>query len=211
MRHSLGKITDLLLRRPICSETVRIAGLALLASLLMVALPASGQNPDNIDSGHLQTLDEAAPDFLLRDASGSVLRLGDLRGHPVILHFWATWCTPCREELPALEALMQQISGSNVILVVVAIDTEADAADVRHYLHDLGVGLPVYLARSGTISERYWSWGVPVTYLINSEGYLVARALGPRNWASDPMRTLITQFAAPASDESHTSVTAGHD
>jgi thiol-disulfide isomerase/thioredoxin len=171
----------------------------------MVALPALGQNLSNIESENLQPLDEAAPDFLLRDASGSVLGLGDLRGHPVILHFWATWCEPCRAELPTLEALMHHIADSNVILVVVAIDTEADAAYVQRYVHDLGVGLSVYLARAGTISERYWSWGVPVTYLIDSGGYLVARALGPRNWTSASMRTLITQFAAHGSGKTQTS------
>ena len=99
---------------------------------------------------------------------------------------------------------MHQITDSNVILVVVAIDTEADAAYVRRYVHDLGVGLSVYLARAGTISDRYWSWGVPVTYLIDPEGRLVARALGPRNWASASMHSLITQFAAPATGKNQT-------
>jgi thiol-disulfide isomerase/thioredoxin len=76
----------------------------------MFALPALGQNPSNFESEHLQRLDEAAPDFLLRDPSGNMLRLGDLRGHPIILHFWSTWCEPCRAELPTLEALTHQIT-----------------------------------------------------------------------------------------------------
>ena len=163
-----------------------------------MALPATGQNPGNFESQHLQRLDEAAPDFLLRDPSGSVLHLGELRGHAVILHFWATWCEPCRAELPTLEALVRQVSDSGVILVAVAIDTEADAARIRRFVHDLGVGFPVYLARDGAISDRYWSWGVPVTYLIDPGGRLVARALGPRDWATASMHTLISQVAAPA-------------
>lgn len=191
--------------RPICSEALRIVRFALLAVLSMVALPALGQYPSSLESEHLQRLDEVAPDFLLRDASGNVLRLGDLRGHPIILHFWATWCNPCRAELPTLEALAHQISDSDVIIVVVAIDTETDAAHVRRYVHDLGVGLPVYLARAGTISDRYWSWGVPVTYLIDPEGRLVARALGPRNWVSASMHTLITQFAETATGKTQSS------
>jgi cytochrome c biogenesis protein CcmG/thiol:disulfide interchange protein DsbE len=193
--------------RPICSEALRSVRFALLAVVSMVALPALGQNPGSFESEHLQRLDEAAPDFLLRDASGNALRLGDLRGHPIILHFWATWCKPCRAELPTLEALTHQIADSDIILVFVAIDTEADEAQVRRYVHDLGVGLPVYLARAGTISDRYWSWGVPVTYLIDREGRLVARALGPRNWASASMRALITQFAVPVTVKTHISKT----
>jgi peroxiredoxin len=172
----------------------------------MFALPALGQNPSNFESEHLQRLDEAAPDFLLLDPSGNMLRLGDLRGHPIILHFWSTWCEPCRAELPTLEALTHQITDSGVILVVVAIDTEADAARIRRYAHDLGVSFPVYLAREGTISDRYWSWGVPATYLIDREGRLVARALGPRNWASTSMYTLITQFAAQVTLKSRDSI-----
>jgi thiol-disulfide isomerase/thioredoxin len=191
----LEKIIGLSLRRLTCFETGRIACFALLAAVWLIVLPASGQDASNFESQQLQRLDEAAPDFLLRDPSGSVLSLGDLQGHPVILHFWATWCEPCREELPTLEALMRQMTDSGVILVAVAIDTEADAARVRRYAHDLGVSFPVYLAREGTISDRYWSWGVPVTYLIDPEGRLVARSLGPRNWATASMRALITQVA----------------
>jgi thiol-disulfide isomerase/thioredoxin len=146
----------------------------------------------------MQRLDEAAPDFLLRDASGNELRLTALRGRPVILHFWATWCEPCREELPALEAIARHMADSGVVLVAVAIDEEADTARIRRYAQDLGVTFSVYLAREGTISERYWSWGVPVTYLIDPAGRLVARSLGPRDWTSASMQTLITQFVAPA-------------
>ena len=152
----------------------------------------------------MQKLDEAAPDFMLRDASGGSLHLSDLRGRTVILHFWATWCKPCRMELPALEAMVHQLTDSAVMLIAVAIDVDMDSARVRRYAHDLGVNFPVYLAADGTISERYWSWGVPVTYLIDPEGRLVARTLGPREWASAPMLNLITQFAAIlASHESH--------
>jgi thiol-disulfide isomerase/thioredoxin len=202
----LEKIIGLSLRRPTCSEALRTVWFALLVTLWLIALPAFGQGTSNFESQHLQRLDEVAPDFLLRDSSGSTLHLSELRGHPVILHFWSTWCEPCRVELPTLETLAHQMTDSSVILVAVAIDTEADAARIRRYANDLGVSFPVYLAREGTISDRYWSWGVPVTYLIDPEGRLVSRALGPRNWASASMHTLIAQFAAPATLKSHDSI-----
>ena len=145
----------------------------------------------------MQRLDEVAPDFLLRDA-GNELRLTALRGRPVILHFWATWCEPCREELPALEAIARHLADSGIVLVAVAIDDEADDARIRRYAKDLGVTFPVYLARECDISDRYWSWGVPVTYLIDPAGRLVARLLGPRDWTSASMQTLIDQFVSPA-------------
>jgi peroxiredoxin len=182
---------------------VRISRCALLAALWLIALPASGLDESNFESQHLQRLDEAAPDFLLHDASGSPLRLTELRGHSVILHFWATWCKPCRVELPTLEAMIQQLAGSDVILIAVAIDEESDAARVQRYAHDLGVNFPVYLAREGIISNRYWSWGVPVTYLIDPEGRLVARSLGSRDWTSASMHTLIRQLFSTVSRGPH--------
>ena len=194
----MARTTSSSLPRLTCSETAALARFLLLAALWLAALPAPALDEVSLESQHMQRLDEAAPDFLLRDATGNELRLTALRDHPVILHFWATWCEPCREELPTLEAMARHMADSGVILVAVAIDEEGDAARVRRYAQDLRVTFPVYLAREGTISERYWSWGVPVTYLINPQGRLVARALGPRDWASVSMQTLISQFVAPA-------------
>jgi thiol-disulfide isomerase/thioredoxin len=194
----LARITNSSLPRPICSETTGVARCLLLAVLWLVALPAPALDEATLGSLHMQRLDEAAPDFQLRDASGDELRLTALRGRPVILHFWATWCEPCREELPALETIARRLADSGAILVAVAIDDEADAARIRRYAQDLGVTFPVYLAREGDISERFWSWGVPVTYLIDPAGRLVARSLGPRDWTSAAMQAVIEQFVGPA-------------
>lgn len=185
---------------------MRLARFASLAFLWLVTLPALGLDADALESRHMQQLEETAPDFLLRDGSGRTFHLTDLRGHAVILHFWATWCKPCRKELPTLQAMASRLAGSNAVVIAVAIDAKSDAASVRRYAVDLGVTIPVYLASEGTISDRYWSWGVPVTYLIDPEGRLIARSLGPRDWASASMRALIGQFVAPPSPggaESH--------
>ena len=195
----MARTTDFSLQRPTCSKTARLARFASVALLWLVTLPALGLNADALESRHMQQLDETAPDFLLRDGAGRRFHLTDLRGHAVILHFWATWCKPCRKELPTLQAMATQLADSDAILIAVAIDANSDAASVRRYALDLGVTFPVYLAREGTISDRYWSWGVPVTYLIAPEGRLIARSLGPRDWASASMRALITQFVAPPS------------
>jgi len=166
--------------------------------LWLAAAPAPALDEDSLEAVHLQRLDEAAPEFTLRDDSGRVLRLADLRGHPLILHFWAVWCEPCRAELPTLEALARAQADSGVVLLAVSIDDEPDAARIRRYAQELGVTSGVYLAREGDISERYWSWGVPTTYLIDPAGLLVARALGPRDWNSAAMQSLIGRFAHPA-------------
>jgi len=167
----------------------------LFALLWLPAFAPAAPYDSAFKAQHLQRLDEAAPDLLLRDASGGQQRLSDLRGRPVILHFWATWCKPCRRELPALEALAGKFANSDIAFLIVSIDTETDVEQVRHYAQALGVRLPVYLASEGQVTDRYWSWGIPATYLIDRGGLLVGRALGPREWTSPAMQAAITQFA----------------
>jgi len=168
----------------------------LLLALLWLPVFAPAASYDSaFKAQHLQRLDEAAPDLLLRDASGRQQRLSALRGRPVILHFWATWCKPCRHELPSLETLAGNFADSDIAFLIVSIDTETDAEQVRHYTQALGVKSPVYLASEGQVTARYWSWGIPATYLIDRRGLLVGRALGPRDWASPAMLAAIRQFA----------------
>lgn len=167
-----------------------------LVGIWCVLLVSGEASAANALTAPLQSLDEVAPNFLLRDVSGKELSLSDLHGRPVIVHFWATWCTSCRKELPSLDALASTLRADDVVFLAVSIDMEPSADEVRSYAHELGVSIPVYLAREGDVTDRYWTWGVPVTYLIDRSGRLVARALGPRNWQSAGILTRITRFAA---------------
>jgi len=194
----LEKVTGSTVQRPICSESAQILRFIILAGLWLAGLPAAAQDTHNPESPHMQQLHGTAPDFMLRDASGNELHLADLRGHPVILHFWATWCAPCREELPEFDMIAREMSHSGITLVAVSIDDIADAASVQQYARDLDVRFAIYLANAGDIAESYWSWGVPVTYFIDPKGRLIARFLGPQNWASASMQTLIARFVGSA-------------
>jgi thiol-disulfide isomerase/thioredoxin len=172
------------------------ARILLAAALCLGAGPALALGTASLAAHHLQQLDEPAPDFVLHDTTEPDLPLAALRGHPVIVHFWATWCTSCRKELPVLAALAHRLSASDVEFLAVAIDTDATRADIDRYTAGLGITFPVYLARESRITDRYWTWGVPVTYLIDRQGRIAGRALGPRDWDSPSMRALIRQFAA---------------
>jgi thiol-disulfide isomerase/thioredoxin len=170
------------------------ARLLLVAALWLAAQPAPALDTASLAAQHLQRLDEPAPDFVLHNTTDRDLQLAALRGRPVIVHFWATWCTSCRKELPALVALAHQLASSDVEFLAVAIDTDTTRADIDRYLASLGVSVPVYLARESRITDRYWTWGVPETYLIDRQGNIAGRALGPRDWDSAAMRTLLRQF-----------------
>lgn len=170
--------------------------LLIALTLWLAVLPAAALDDATLATQQMQRLAEAAPDFVLSGRAGESLRLAALRGRPVILHFWATWCTSCRRELPLIQALAERLADADVAVVLVAIDGRDAAPEIGRYAADLGVTLPVYRAGDGEISPRYWSWGVPITYLIDRDGAIAGRALGPREWTSAGMRTLIDRFVA---------------
>jgi thiol-disulfide isomerase/thioredoxin len=119
--------------------------------------------------------------------------LADYGGRWVLLHFWATWCGPCVKEMRDLDRLNRRWSGK-VAIFTVAIDEDGEQS-VPPFLREHGIEMTTLLARDTRASERYWSRGVPVTYIIDPDGRLVARALGTREWdtrAADQMLSALT-------------------
>jgi len=146
----------------------------------------------------IETLDDAVPAYTLRAAEGGAT-LADtaLRGKTVLLHFWATWCTPCKEELPALDRFAAGLDPATHAVVLVAIDTHASAAEVASYARGLGVKLPVYVAADGGVSDSFWGWGLPVSYLINAQGRFIGRLRGPRNWSAPAVQKAVAALQGP--------------
>ncbi len=112
----------------------------------------------------------------------------DFVGRLTLLHFWATWCEPCRHELPALQALADSVADDGIAVVLVAVDEGVAAGAVAEFARGLGVTLPTYLAGDGTVPDELWSWGVPVTYLVGPDGRLIGRMRGPRPWREAVVR-----------------------
>jgi cytochrome c biogenesis protein CcmG/thiol:disulfide interchange protein DsbE len=109
-----------------------------------------------------------APDFELADASGKKISLRSLRGRPVLLNFWATWCAPCVEEMPSLENLHKRVGDE---LAVVTVSVDEDWAAVKKFF-PRGTSLPVLLDTSKEVPKRYGSEKYPETFLIDSRGKL---------------------------------------
>ena len=131
----------------------------------------------------IEALADEVPKLALVSAEGGTpLVNGDLAGKTVLLHFWATWCEPCKEELPALQSLAARLDPSHFLVVLVAVDDNIAAAEVLAYARNLGVTLPVYVASAGGVSDSFWGWGLPVSYLINDQGQFIGRLRGPRPW-----------------------------
>lgn len=157
--------------------------------LCCAAALADGIPAQSYDALKLQHLDEPAPDF----AIGGGQRLSSLGGRWVLLHFGATWCVPCRREMPALDRLYIRWH-DGVDFVVVAIDEQRDGR-VAAFAQSLGLHMPLLNLDAAAATPRYWTWGVPVTYLINPAGNIVARAMGDRDWDGPAAAALMQSLA----------------
>jgi len=146
--------------------------------------PVSG-NVDLFTRLHIQKFENEeipAPDFALKDLQGNQVVLRDLRGSVVFLNFWATWCPPCRVEMPSMERLYQQLKDKG--LVMLAVDMQENEKLVKAFMGDFSLSFPALLDRDGDISFFYGVRGLPTTYIIDHEGRIIGKAVGPRDWAS---------------------------
>lgn len=155
--------------------------LLVLLGFLTHSLPAHGEHAGK------KLLDEAksrvrALDFSARNLEGKWIRLRKLRGQVVFLNFWATWCLPCREEMPAMERLQQKLEGRP--FRILAVNIQEPHLLVKKFVEDLGLTFTVLMDSKGKISQDYRAVNLPVTYIINKKGYIIGRAIGPRVWDS---------------------------
>lgn len=118
------------------------------------------------------------PDFSLTSLDGQTITLEQWRGHPVVINFWATWCPPCRDEMPLLEAAFKDSQGK---LVVIGVNYAESPDKVSSFVRQAGITFPIALDQEGIVAERYQVSGYPTTFFVNAEGTLVARHLGQLN------------------------------
>jgi cytochrome c biogenesis protein CcmG/thiol:disulfide interchange protein DsbE len=140
-----------------------------LKVVLLVLLAGVGAlllTPDPGTGGTL--VGEAAPAFLLPDLAGRETSLASLRGRAVVLNFWATWCAPCLEEMPALAAAWRDSRGR--CLEILGVAEESGRAEVQAEAARMGVGFPVLLDARGEVARAYGVTGYPRTYLVDGEG-----------------------------------------
>jgi peroxiredoxin/Cu/Ag efflux protein CusF len=122
-----------------------------------------------------------APDFDLPTLAGERVRLGDFRGKVVLLNFWATWCIPCRTEMPAIEALFQRYREQGLEVIAINLD-KISPASVEAFLKEVKVTFRVVLDPSWSTTRAYGVVGLPTTYLIDRGGHVVVREVGERDW-----------------------------
>lgn len=150
---------------------------ALLFALLMivgVAACTKKEQPMPVEG-------KQAPDFTLKNLAGENVSLSSLRGKVVLLNFWATWCPPCREEIPSMVKLNQAMAGKPFQMLAVSID-EGGKEAVEKYFKSLGATLPTLLDTNQQIGALYGITGVPETFVIDPNGVILKKHVGPLEW-----------------------------
>jgi peroxiredoxin len=127
-------------------------------------------------------LDSAAPDLVLKDLAGRAVSISDLRGQMILVNNWATWCPPCKDEIPELEAYQAAHQAEGFL--VVAIESGESAEQVAAFVRENGVTLTVWLDPSGSALDAFQNWDLPSSYLIDREGSLRMAWTGAVNQAT---------------------------
>jgi peroxiredoxin len=118
-----------------------------------------------------------APDFLLEQLEGDDLRLSDFRGRPVVLNFWATWCDPCRKEMPQFVRAYDEYKDEG--LVIIGLNLQEGKSIAQRFADDYGMDFPIVIDRDGEMRDRYRALGIPSTYFIDRDGVIRSIYTGP--------------------------------
>jgi cytochrome c biogenesis protein CcmG, thiol:disulfide interchange protein DsbE len=143
-----------------------------------------------------------APNFTATDLDGRVVALDDLRGEVVLLNVWATWCAPCREEMPSMQQLHDRFAEDGFRVVAVSVDapagqgfrTSQPGGDVRAFVRDYGLTFDVWLDPAGEIQRIYRTTGVPESFLIDRNGAIVKKVIGATDWDSEANHDLVRRL-----------------
>jgi thiol-disulfide isomerase/thioredoxin len=133
-----------------------------------------------------------AQNFILKDLEGNDVSLENYRGKIILINFWATWCLPCRVEMPSMEKLYQEYKNKG--FSILAIDMQEDADSVKAFKEQYKLNFPILLDSEGSVGEFYGVISIPTTYLVDRDGYIIGGAIGARDWANESAFMLINQL-----------------
>ncbi len=152
------------------------AALALLA--LIIPFPAAAFN-------FAPSPPKPAPELAFEDAAGNPLTLEDFRGKVVVLNLWATWCGPCRKEMPSLDRLQAEYGPEGLYVLPLSLD-RGDLDQIQAFYDEIGIqNLKIYRDPKGAASRALSAFGLPTTVVLDRDGREVGRVLGPAEWDGD--------------------------
>lgn len=131
-----------------------------------------------------------APDFTLTDMDGERRRLSDYRGDVVLIHFWATWCAPCRTEMPDIHRMSESFDDKGLKVLCVNVDRGKRQA-VESFMQEIGLHFHTLLDPKGKARKQYEIFALPTSYIIGRDGKIIGRIVGERDWSSAKSKALI--------------------
>ena len=181
-----------------------LAGLIFIGSVT-AGIPLVRAEDSVVKRFKLEAITDTVPDFTIKNAQGKAVRFSSLTNKPMILHFWASWCVPCQQELPELARLAARLDPVTIQFVPISIDRSAEAAQAQAITAGLRPEIPFWIIADEpdrSPGHALWAWGVPLTYFVSNGRRLIARAVGSRKWSEMTAADLRTLFAsgAPVSD-----------
>lgn len=169
-----------------------MAAVAMLGTLAVVGCTKKEEGRGGSLSGGAAEGKQAV-DFTLKDLQGKDVRLADLSGKVVMLNFWATWCPPCRAEIPSMVKLNEQMAGKPFQMLCVSID-DGGKEDVEAFFKREGVQLPALTDPGSTVGKQYGITGVPETFIIDKKGKVVKKVIGGLDWGAPDVVTFLTDL-----------------
>jgi peroxiredoxin len=176
-----------------------LAGVIMLAAIALIAfisLIGRDEGPLSAETARASVEDSSvaagkmAPDFHLNDLAGKPVSLSQFRGRVVFLNLWATWCPPCREEMPSIEALHRAFK-SDPNFTVLAVSEDAETKPVPNYIKSNKFDFTVLLDPSNSVGEAYGVSGLPESFVIGRDGRIVAHHVGPYDWGNADLRSAL--------------------
>ena len=163
--------------------------LVLLVSVLL--LGGCGQQEQG-GQPKVATVGFTAPDFTLVDTKNRTWTLSELKGKVVFINFWATWCPPCRQELPSMQELFMSMPGDKFKMLSILSNDEPTFAEKM--AEDTGCTFPVMDDPDSSVGKAYGLTGVPETFIVDKEGILREKFIGPRHWSSPEARQMLYKY-----------------
>jgi len=160
--------------------------------LFLVFLLVGCENIAGLKKIKRMEIGKPAADFVLQDSAGNTWKLSSQKGKVVFVNFWATWCKPCRDEMPSMEALNKAMAGQPFQMLSIVFNDDLDMAE--SFARRLGATFPVLANPGPELKEAYMLTGVPETFLVDTGGILRHKFIGPYNWDTLEMRNLVQEL-----------------
>ena len=175
----------------------KVFALHLLVLLILISrtvLTEGGENSLSSKAGIQMIKDKkGAPNFCLEDISGNKVELKNFKGKVVFVNFWATWCGPCKEEMPSMEALYKQFKARDFVFLSISVDYTG-LKPVKEFIEKHQYTFPVLLDPKYKVLDLYEAKKIPATFIIDKKGRMIGKAIGPRNWKSPEVLSLTDQL-----------------